>query len=296
LQTWDRWHNAHKDGPDLDVLPALTCAAGGGEPHKAAPVVAAWQLMRLAAKLLDDAEDGDADASFAETINLATSFLSAAPLMPWGLLEQGVAADTVQHLCRALYRAALCACAGQHADLTAGQPRVDDGIDPDAWLEIAQSKSGSPLGWAAWAGALVAGTDERALSGFHDYGYHLGILLQVADDFKGVWGAEGACDLAAGQFTLPVCYALYVAKGKERERLKTLLEQASLGNRAAEVQARQLLIDLGAQGYILVVAKLQHQLATTALQRAGCPPPADRPLVALLDETMPALGLAKEER
>jgi geranylgeranyl pyrophosphate synthase len=259
------------------------------------PVVAAWQLMRLAAKLLDDVEDGEAGASFAETISLATGLLFAASLMPWELLEQGVAADCVRRLEQALYCAALRACAGQHADLSAGQLGID-GRDPDTWLEIARGKSGSPLGWAAWAGALVAGADERALSAYHDYGCHLGVLLQVADDFKGVWSSDGTCDLAAGRPILPVCYAMHVTEGKKRDRLKTLLRRAAQGDREAEVQARQVLIDLGAQGYTLVAAKVQHQLAVMALRRAGCVAPADRSLVALLEKTMPALGLASEDQ
>jgi len=61
----------------------------------------------------------------------------------------------VHHLCHALNRAMLRACARQHADL-AGQMGMSD-VDPDTWLEIARAKSGGFLAWAAWSGALRAG-------------------------------------------------------------------------------------------------------------------------------------------
>ena len=278
---------------DIATLPALTCQASGGEIKAAEPVIKAWQLVRLAAKLLDDVEDGESEGAPAEAINLATGILFAAPLVLRGLLERGISRDCVLRLEESLLRAELCACAGQHADLAAGQSDTND-VDPDTWLEIAQGKSGSLLGWAAWAGALIAGADECALSGYHAYGRYLGVLLQVADDFKGVWSPSGTCDLVAERPNLPVCYALHVAGESERGHLKTLLERTVRGDQLAEAQARQLLIDLGAQGYTLVVARVQHKLAVTALRRAGCSAPADKNLVALLDGIMPALELLGE--
>jgi geranylgeranyl diphosphate synthase type I len=278
---------------DIAMLPSLTCQAGGGKFEAAMPVTDAWQMVRLAAKLLDDVEDGEAKDAPAETINLATGLLFAAPLVLRGLLEQGFSGERILCLEEALLRAELYACAGQHSDLASGQSDIAS-MDPDTWLEIAQAKSGSLLGWATWAGALVAGADERALSGYHAYGCHLGVLLQVADDFKGVWSPGGVCDLAAGRPNLPVCYALHVAGEKERVHLETLLGQTVRGDRRAEAQAQQILIDLGAQGYTLVAARVQHQLAVTALQRAGCIAPTDKNLVAILDRTIPALELVSE--
>lgn len=295
LQVVDCWGEERADEPDICTLPALTCEASGGETRWAMPIVAAWQLMRLAAKLLDDVEDGEAGDSFAEIVSLSTGLLFAASLMPPELLEQGVTPGCVRRLEQALHCAALRTCAGQHADLRAGRSGIDS-LDPDTWLEIAQGKSGNPLGWAAWAGALVAGAGERALSGYYDYGCHLGVLLQVADDFKGVWASNGACDLAINRPILPVCYAMHVAEGKKRDRLKALLGWATQGDREAEIEAQQMLIDLGAQGYMLVVAKVQYQLAVMALRHAGCIVPGDQPLVTLLEQTMPAPELVSKNR
>jgi geranylgeranyl pyrophosphate synthase len=265
----------------LKTLPLLSCAAGGGDPLAAIPVTVAWQAIHRAAKLFDDVEDGQA-AHPAETINAGTGLLFVAHLALSKLPDQFVRPVHEQ-----LSRFALRSCTGQHLDLATSATN----IDPETWLDIARAKSGELLAWAAWAGALVANADEPSLAGYARYGAHLGVLLQVADDFYGVWGADGVSDLATGQLSLPVCYALSVLEEPDRTALLTLLSQAAGGDQTAEERARQHLIDLGAQGYLLVVGRLQRQEAIAALQNIeGASPERYQPLVVLLDQVLPAVG------
>ena len=289
LAVLDRWMKPDPGDPTIGILPRLACEANGGDPHLAAAVTAAWRLVRLAAKLFDDVEDGEVSGQPAEVINVATGLLFVAQLVLGELVVQGMDSSLVQRLGQALNRAMLRACAGQHADLVAGQIGIAN-VDPEAWLEIALAKSGELLAWAAWAGALVAGAGEHTLACYYEYGCHLGVLLQVADDFNGVWHPEGVSDLAAGRLTLPVCYGLSVAKAEERDHLKALSEQAARGGNAARAQARQLLTDLGAQAYLLVVGRVQHQQAMKALRSANRVSPAGQQLFALLDQVLPALS------
>jgi geranylgeranyl diphosphate synthase type I len=282
------------DVPSISTLPRLACEASGGDLFIAAPVAAAWQLVRIAAKLFDDVEDGQMNGDPAGSINLATGLLFMASLALGELPARGVALERVNALNQALNRAMLWACAGQHTDLAAARTGPA-GMDPDAWLETARAKSGELLAWAAWAGALVAGADRRTLACYREYGCHLGVLLQVADDFHDVWYPTGGSDLAAGQPTLPVCYALSVVQGAERARLAALLDRAAQGDEVAEAQAREWLIDLGAQAYLLVVARAQYRQALAALQCAGLSLPGGRQLIALLDGVLPALRYTADE-
>lgn len=289
LTVLDEWAEPDTDIPAINILPRLVYEANGGDSFLAAPVTAAWQLIRMAAKLFDDVEDGQLRGDLSEGINLATGLLLLASLVLGDLSDRGVSVERVHALNQTLNRAMLRACAGQHADLAARRTGTT-AIDPNTWLEIAQAKSGELLAWAAGAGALVAGANERALACYREYGSHLGVLLQVADDFNGVWGPGGPSDLAAAGLALPVCYALSVVKGPERTRLSGLLERAGQGDEVAEAQAREWLIDLGAQGYLLAVAQIQRQQALAALRRAGPASLAGEQLAALLDRVLPALG------
>ncbi len=285
-----RWKEPSTGVASIAALPALTCAAAGGAVIQAAPLVAAWQLVRLAAKHMDDIEDRDADAS-AVAINVAIGLVFAVQLTLGRLSNRKPSRRTWQ-VSSALPRALLRSAAGQHADLMASQSNVGK-ADPDSWLEIALAKSGELLAWAAWAGALVGGANEPALSHYRDYGLHLGVLLQIADDFNDTWCPEESSDIAASRLSLPLCYTWSVASEKESARLKTLLRQANMGDKTAESQVRQDMIDLGAQGFLLVAARLQYQQATAALKRARCVKQVRPSLLALLDQMFPVLSLAR---
>ncbi len=265
----------------LGELPLLTCKASGGNLHDAVPVVVAWRLLRLGAKLLDDVEDGDAGSQPAIVINLATGLEFLAQLALAHLETPTLGASQCLRLRAALGRAGLQACAGQHTELNNWS--LGARPDPETWLQVATAKSGEPFAWGAWAGALVAGGNAAVLASARQYGYHLGVLLQVADDFLGTFRPSGRSDLAARRMTLPLCYAFAVADAESRARLATLLKGASKGDDTDEAAAQQLLIDLGAQGYLLVVARLHYSQAAKAI---GSSPP-HRPLVALLDRVMP---------
>ncbi|MEJ2558044.1 MAG: polyprenyl synthetase family protein [Anaerolineae bacterium] len=190
LTVLDEWAEPDTDIPAINILPRLVYEANGGDSFLAAPVTAAWQLICMAAKLFDDVEDGQLRGDLSEGINLATGLLFLASLVLGDLSDRGVSVERVHALNQTLNRAMLRACAGQHADLAARRTGTT-AIDPNTWLEIAQAKSGELLAWAAGAGALVAGANERALACYREYGSHLGVLLQVADDFNGVWGPGG---------------------------------------------------------------------------------------------------------
>ncbi len=272
----ERWLEPEGSCSGLARLPALVCEAHGGNRYAALPLSAAWQLVRLAAKLLDDVEDGEITSRRGATVNIATALLFTAHLV---LNRLAVPAKRVGD---ELQLAMLRAAGGQHTDLQMQRSDIT-ALDPDSWLAIARAKSGELFGWATWAGAYVAAGTEAALDAYREYGACLGVLLQVADDFNGIWRPDGASDLAVGRVSLPICYARLVAQGQAREDLSRILYAAAEGVPDAEREGQQALTDLGAQDYLTVPARSQRWLARQALKRAGCRSPGRDRLVALLD-------------
>ena len=280
----------------LDLLPLLACQALGGQPRQAIPLLAAWRLLRLSAKLLDDLADGESASPPGEAISIATGLLFLAHQALEVLSKRGVPASRIARLRQGLHAAGLRACAGQFGELVS----VDE-LDPESWLEIANAKSGDPFAWACWAGALVAGGDDRTLTCFHEFGLHLGILLQVADDFNGIWVSAGPNDLGNARQScwptgsapnLATCYARLVTAGEARRRLENLLQNAARGDNEAQAHLKSWLVELGAQVYLLVVGRQQRRQALAALQESGHLTPH---LVALLDQVWPALTAAANE-
>jgi geranylgeranyl pyrophosphate synthase len=292
-------HTAMEGGGQraITLLPALTCEAHGGDPKQAAPACAAWLLLRLAAKLLDDVEDRDLDAGQSLHVNAAAGLLELAHLCVDALAREGVPRPRVARIGAELSRAILRAAGGQHRDLIVERDAVS--LDPDGWLAIAILKSGIPLGWAAWAGAAIAGARGSRLEGYRRYGECLGVLLQIADDYNDVW-APGV-DANVGPDVVPsdapnlaIAYARLVADEAARRRLDRALRAARRGDADALTEVREALIDLGAQMFVLAAGRTQYRLAAEALGSAGARPAIERQLVALLDGVMPALRIVSD--
>lgn len=163
-------------------------------------------------------------------------------------------------------------------------------MTPEHWLQVAERKSGALLGWAAEAGASVAGADEATCAAWHLYGKSLGVLLQVADDYNDLWVAPMPYDLLTGALNLSVCYGLVVTQGSERAALQAHLQSAAQGDATAAQDARTQLKELGAQAFTLAVARLQQQHALAALQPLSLAAAQHRDLEALLTMTFPALA------
>ncbi len=277
-----RWLEPEAHKSEIARLPTMVCEACGGCARHAVPVTAAWQLVRVAAKLLDDVEDGDIGSQRGAIVNIANALLFIAQL----LLERlALSGDRARRVADELQRAMLRAAAGQHADLCA-QAAALTALDPDSWLAIARAKSGELFGWATWAGAYVAAAPQSTLDAYREYGSCLGVLVQVADDFNGIWHPDGVSDLAVGRVSLPVCYARMVAQGAAREDLERTLRAAPEEGPDAERAGQQMLTDLGAEEYLTVVAQAQRLRARDALEHAGCRSPGRDRLGALLDEVL----------
>jgi len=275
-------------GFPLTLLPLLTCQAAGGNPRQALPVAAAWRALHIAAKLLDDVEDGDvARMSTAPTdpprvINLATGFIAAASLA----LAQ-LAADGNGQLWHTLHhdfsRTVLQVAGGQHADLS-----QESTLDLDGYGQIMAAKSGACFALAARAGARCATHDETQIARYDRFGYNVGILIQIADDLYGFRQPAGQGDLAAGRRTLPILYALAVASPPERARLERLLARA-VADAGAEAEARQLIAALGAVAYLLAEMARYRRRALAVLEPGSEADPACRPLRDWLARLQPPL-------
>ena len=272
----------------FDFLPAFISQALFPECiNRTIPITAAWQLIRLAAKLYDDVEDGAVCNGLPETINLATGCLFAAQLALIRLSDFGISQRQAAQLINRFAQACLATCAGQQADLSASGENLS--LDPDGWLENASLKSGALFAWAAWAGAAIVCDDESITPQFEAFGRHLGILVQIADDYNDLWGKVDSGDLAHEKSGLPLCYARLVARAVERETLERCLSASSQGDLKAMQKVQDIVKDLGGQRYLLSAAWLERQRAACALEGLPFLTEIKGEVLALFDKAFPAL-------
>lgn len=232
-------------------LPSLCCQAAGGDPQEADRVAAAWVLLYTAAHLFDSVQDDDpADPWWqalgpGPAINVATGLLTSAWLV---LAQLKIQRQVVQQLIQDFQQTVLRMASGQHLDLT--DPRTSLRA---AWA-IAEAKSGTFFGLACRSGAQLAGAPQQVTDHYGEYGFNLGLIVQIGDDLE---------DLQAGRSAppLPVAYCREMALGAD---------------------------DRGAQLYLATKLAQFRALALNSLDAAGAAQPAKGQLAELICSLVPA--------
>jgi len=251
LRVLEAARRSEEQGLPMSAFLVYVCRAAGGDSSLALPASAAWRSLQIAAKLLDDVQDGDvavldranknggeAQKDIARVINLSTGFISMASLALRGLPLQ-LELTLYHEYGRAMLRVA----GGQHLDL--GKRAT---LSLDEYFQVMGAKSGVCFAVAARAGALCAGADETVAARWADFGHHVGMIIQMVDDLADWCDTSGAGDLTRGQWSLPVYYALEVLPDGERARLLECLTHSS--SPEAEEQARSLIANVGAELYV----------------------------------------------
>ncbi len=91
------------------------------------------------------------------------------------------------------------------------------------YMDVIERKTAVLIRGACRTGALMAGADEEKDRALTDYGYHLGMAFQMADDLLDYTadtlslGKTIGADLKEGKLTLPIIYAL--ANASEAEKM-----------------------------------------------------------------------------
>ena len=277
LERLCRTARAQDDALPLALLPVWSYAAvGGRDPQQAVGIAAAWRSLHLAGKLLNDAGNGRPSTLLPNerppgVLNAGVSLIFLAQ----AILAEATASDVPPPVALTLQaefaRAGLQAATAQHTRL-----RGDAGRSWADYQALVARRSGSPFALAMRAGALLqqcGRPDEggRArgapahIQALADYGHHLGLMLQLADDFNGVWRPRGRGDLATGRPTWPLLYAEALADADQRARLWTLMRRAP-DDPAAEAAARALLVQLDVPLAMILAAEEQRHLAEAALK------------------------------
>lgn len=259
-------------------LPGLCCQAAGGDPREADRVAAAWVLVYTAAHLFDSVEDGDPAESWWQdlgqgpAINVATGLLTSAWLV---LAQLGIQRSTVQQLIEDFQHTGLQVVSGQHLDLTDPRPSLRS-----AWA-IAEAKSGAFFGLACRSGARLAGAPQPAIDQYYEFGFNLGLIVQIGDDLE---------DVRAGRCEPPLAVAYWTEMGLEAEygRIAALTTGCSTDSQIRPISV-EALADGGAELYLLTKLAQFRARALNSLDAAGAAQPAKDQLADIICSLVPQL-------
>jgi hypothetical protein len=250
-------------------LPGLCCAAVGGENSRqtSQAITAAWVMLYSGIFLLDKIEDQEMDSDFLEPytagqwVNFAAGLLTIAELILLKTQNTNPSIPLEKFKVLGLrFNASLLKIGwGQHLDLDVTQPTLDG-----CW-QIAAAKSGEFFALACYAGACCGTGDETCIQAFETYGFHLGMVIQIANDLEGLLGKNGKSDLTRDKVTLPVAYALETLPYPDATILQAMLRSAA-AEPSAEQAIRDQLWRCGAVLYIFLEAEKHALDARNALQ------------------------------
>jgi octaprenyl-diphosphate synthase len=220
--------------PLLMMLCARLCNRSDNHIARYATI---FEYLHAATLLHDDLVDGADIRRGRQVANLKwdnpTAVLTGDFLLARGL---SIAADT--GLCEVID-----VIAGITENMSQGEIRQlekkgDISLSEDEYLEVIRCKTAVLFQGACRTGALVAHADEAQVQALSDYGYHLGIAFQMADDlldytqdFASLGKTSGA-DLREGKLTLPVIHALSNASAHDRQLMIATLERPDFSHDA----------------------------------------------------------------
>lgn len=244
-------------------LPGLCCKAFGKDPEAAEGITSAWEVLYLAAQLSDTvADEGESVSDPGLLVTLSAACIPIGRMLLQEQTRPGLSVEKCSDILQDFDRAILRVCIGQVKDLTEKEPSLEK-----CW-EIAAEKTGEIFALAARSVARLCSENPGVIALFSDLGQHLGLLVQIGDDVKGLWPQDHIrSDLSSGKWTLPVSYAMQVMPAAQRVKLKGYLGLAAR-DRTMEVAARKMLIEAGALMYLAAEADRHRQCALKALVEA----------------------------
>lgn len=243
------------------ILPIRSCIAVGGEVTTAVPLAAAWLLYNLASDIFDDLQDQDGKErpwnawEPARAMNVGLGLVAVANKC---LARLQTTSDT--------HRDILDSWAQTFALAAQGQTIRPERPSMQTYFRQTVTKSGLIFATVARAGARLGTSDTTLLNAMYDYGYALGMVVQIVDDCRDLSSVQVASDLANGTFTLPAIYALSQNEAEEYPELsKRFALSSSLLPDEVE-KTLELVIETGALSRSIAFAKFYVQKALGALK------------------------------
>ena len=204
-------HEGHAAPTSYLTLATFASAIHSGDPARAVPAAASMEFLMACGDLLDDVEDDEGPSIFDSR--------SAAPVMEdvcillllshqalGELTARGFDDRTVVQAYKILDESSISAIRGQQVD---AELESRTSVSLTQCLETTAAKSASLTKCAAEMGATLAGADGSIAALYGQFGWHLGMAAQIANDIEGVWpGRPAKSDIRLRKKTLPVVATL----------------------------------------------------------------------------------------
>ena len=138
-------------------------------------------------------------------------------------------------------------------------------VDENICMEVIRAKTGTLFATATELGAILGKQSEAIITAMREYGMHLGIAFQLADDAldyhasSETLGKNKGDDLAEGKITMPLVYALKNGNSAQTNIIRDTI------HRAVEMDREQVFAVIESTGAIAYTYELAQQYAKRAI-------------------------------
>ena len=255
------------------VLCARLCGYSGNHTARFSTI---FEYLHAATLLHDDLVDG-ADMRRGRKVanqlwDNPTAVLTGDFLLARGL---SIAADT--GLCEVIQTIARITENMSQGEIRQLQKKGDITLSEDEYLDVIRCKTAVLFEGACRTGALLADANADNVQALTDYGFHLGLAFQMADDLLDytqdltTMGKPVGADLREGKLTLPLIHALSRAPESDRQYMVAILENPNF-NQTEFALLVEMLKQHGGIAFTRAQAASHIQLAKTALEPFGDSP------------------------
>lgn len=148
------------------------------------------------------------------------------------------------------------------------------------YLEVIRCKTAVLFQGACQSSAQLAEADTRQEQALCDYGHHLGLAFQMADDLldyegdSAALGKNAGADLREGKLTLPLIYTLSVLDGDDRAFVAAVIENPDFSPSEFR-RLHRMMVDAGGVAYTRDAAERHVATAISALSVFPASPTRD---------------------
>lgn len=272
--------------PLLTVLSARICGYSDEFINKFSTIT---EFLHTATLLHDDVVDG---ASIRRGKPVAHSIWGAPITVLVGdfLLARAlsIAAETKNpDIIRVIAEITENMCQGEILQLI---KKGDIHLTESEYMDVIKRKTGFLIQGACQAGAMLAGATDEEESKLAEFGHHIGIVFQIADDLLDytsdtqVLGKAIGADLKEGKLTLPVIHTLKKSTPENRAWIERIITQKEFSEDKFE-KLIKLMRDSGGIQYCRDVAEEHIDLAKNII-RTFDPSETRETLIMIADYTL----------
>lgn len=225
-----------------------------GDPEQAQLVAMAFEMLHNFTLIHDDIMDVAPIRRGKETVykkwnsNIAILSGDALAIMAFQqLLKLNCAQQTIIDIAKVFSTTSLEICEGQQYDLDF---ETQDNVSIDGYINMIRLKTAVMFAGCLKSGAILVGADEQSQQALYDFGIHLGIAFQLADDNLDVYADVAAFgktiggDIRDNKKTYLYLKALELASAEQKQQLLQLFATPTTDFEHKYKAVRQIFDDL----------------------------------------------------